>query len=110
MQGWKRRLLKQAVGCLQFWALHKLSLKSGNGRQRPQGRKRKAAEKDVVLTAFPGLAAETPIQVTAMAIGASPVSAILDESGPSQGGMAAAMRPPSCRTTCGKLIGRQCPR
>lgn len=86
------------------------SLKSGHGRQRPQGRKRKAVEKDVVLTTFPGLAAETPIQVTAMAIGASSVSAILGESGPSQGCMAAAMRPPSCWATRGNLIGGQCPR
>ena len=86
------------------------SLKSGNGRQRPQGRKRKAVEKDVVLTAFPGLAAETPIQVTAMAVGASSVGAKLGESGPSQGGMAAAVRPPSCWAPRGNLIGRQCPR
>lgn len=85
--------------------------KPGNpGRQRPQGRKRKAAEKDVVLTAFPGLAAETPIQVTAMAIGASTVSALLGESEPSQGCMAAAMRPPSCWASHGSLIDRQCPR
>ena len=63
-----------------------------------------------MLTAFPGLAAETPIQVTAMAIGGSSVSSILGESGPSQGCMAAAMRPPFCRATRGNLIGRQGPR
>ena len=36
-----------------------------------QGRKRKATERDVVATAFPPLAAGTPIQLTASATGTS---------------------------------------